>query len=52
MQVLRLPGVGSILLLVFLHSAAAATAQDGNKLLRACTQAIRFTDSPQALVSC
>ena len=41
--------MGAVLLIGFLHAAAAATTQDGNKLLRACTQAIRFTDSPETL---
>lgn len=40
--------VGPILLLVLLYSATAAPVQDGNRLLRACTLAMRFMDSPQA----
>jgi hypothetical protein len=47
MQVLRILVVGSLLFLSVLHTAAAAPVRDGNALLRACTLAIRFIDTPE-----
>jgi Rap1a immunity proteins len=41
--------MGTLLLVGFLHSAAAAEKRNGNELLSACTLAMSIVDSPQAI---